>query len=389
MAETLGVCFIFDDFHPVFSGHSVYMQQIMARLPRSWRLSVIARNPGGLPEREDFGRIAIVRVPDDPSSLRHALNVARTLLALRHDYHCVHLNGFPDRYELVLALLKFLRRRIVVQVTLFGSDDAHTFVRCHKVGRLRLRLLARLVDMLTGISAPLVDSYRDYQFPQEKLILLPQGVDIGRYLPADVALRARRRAVLGLAGEDRVAVFVGTVMRRKGVDILLEAWSTVQSRVPGARLLLVGMHLFDAGHASRSELEAFVAEQRRLIVARDLHVDFAGLVDDVPAWLQAADVFVLPSRKEGFGNVILEAMACALPCVVTPMDGVAFESVVPGETGYVVEDADALADAVSELFADSGRAVDMGRRGRERVLAHFDLEHIAARYRDLYAPPAV
>jgi glycosyltransferase involved in cell wall biosynthesis len=388
MAETRGVCFVFNEFHPVFSGHSVYMQQIMARLPDSWRLSVIARNPGGLPARENFGRIAIVRVPSDVSPLRHTLNVARAFLALRHDYHCVHINGFLDSHELVLALLVLLRRRVVVQVSLFGSDDALTFLRTHKAGRLRLRLLARVVS-LTGISAPLVDSYRDYECARNKIVLLPQGVDLERFQPADAALRVRRRAAIGLSGDDCVAIFVGTVMHRKGVDVLLEAWSTVQSRVPRARLLLVGMNVFDESHSNRNALEAFVAEQRRLIAARNLRVDFAGLVDDVPAWLQASDVFVLPSRKEGFGNVILEAMACAVPCVVTPMDGVAFESVIPGETGYVVEDATALANAVSELLTEPGRAEEMGRRGRERVLAHFDLDRIAARYRDLFAPPAV
>jgi glycosyltransferase involved in cell wall biosynthesis len=386
MTEAQGVCFIFDDFHPVFSGHSVYMQQIMARLPESWRLSVVARNPGGLAAKEDFGRIAIVRVPNDVSPLHHCLNVARALFELRHDYHCVHINGLLDRYGLLLALLKALRRRTVLQVTLFGSDDAHTFLRSHKAGRMRLRLLAR-VDALTAISAPLINSYRDCGFPQERLVLLPQGVDLRRYFPADAPLRARRRAAIDVAEDDRIAVFVGTVMYRKGIDVLLEAWSRVQSRVPNARLLLVGMHVFDASHANRSELEAFVTEQRRLITARNLRVDFAGLVDDVPAWLQAADVFVLPSRKEGFGNVILEAMACALPCVVTPMDGVAFESVVPEETGYVVEGVVAIADAVSALLDNPGRAAEMGRRGRERVLAHFDLDRIASRYRDLYAPP--
>lgn len=384
MARACGVCFVFDDFHPVFSGHAVYMQQVMERFPRSWRLTVVARNPGGLPARSSLGRITIVRVPHDPSPLRYSLRVARTLVALRAHHHCVHLNGFLDRYGIILATLTLLRRRLVLQVTLMGSDDARSFLRSHKLGRFRLLLLSG-VHALIGISEPLLDSYRACGFPAAKLVLIPQGVDTHYFSPTDPSLRAKRRSAIDVGEDERVVVFVGTVMRRKGVDTLLQAWTAVQSRVPRARLILVGMDDFDATHAHREELMAFVEEQRRFIRSNRLRVGFTGLVPDVRPWLQAADVFVLPSRKEGFGNVILEAMACALPCVVTPMDGVAFESVAPGETGYVVADATEITDALVRLLESPSLAEAMGRRGRQRTLADFDLDAIAARYAAIYA----
>src|SRR6185437_2247036 len=112
-----------------------------------------------------------------------------------------------------------------------------------------------------------------------------------------------------------------------------------------------------------AELQALVQE---LGLAARFH--FLGGVADTRDHLAAADIFVLPSRSEGFSNAIVEAMAASLPVVATDVGGNA-EAVKDGVTGLVVppEDADALAAAISQLLTDPAKAKSMGAAGKQRV----------------------
>jgi glycosyltransferase involved in cell wall biosynthesis len=104
-------------------------------------------------------------------------------------------------------------------------------------------------------------------------------------------------------------------------------------------------------------------------------VVFAGQQTDPRPYLQAADIFMLPSRQEGFSNALLEAMASGLPVVATDVGGNS-EAVVNGDGGWIVrpEDAEALANAVQSLATQRTDLPAMGRRNRERVEKTFSLD---------------
>jgi glycosyltransferase involved in cell wall biosynthesis len=155
----------------------------------------------------------------------------------------------------------------------------------------------------------------------------------------------------------------------KGVDVLLEACA--QLRRP------VRLDVFGEG-SLRGALEQQAREAR-------LDAHFHGFVADIPERLAGLDVFVLPSRADNLPVSILESMASALPVVATRVGGIP-ELVLDGETGLVVEpdDAPALARAVDELADDPDRRKGMGRRGAERVAAHFSPEEVARRMISLY-----
>ncbi|PID81393.1 hypothetical protein CSB20_03215 [bacterium DOLZORAL124_64_63] len=379
-----GVCFVFDDFHPVFSGHSIYMQQIMRHLQaRGRRMSVICWHDGRYPEREEYQGITIRRIKGSyyqPGGVRSLL---RALWQERAGFDCLHINGFPDPYGLMISLCRLLGKRLVLQSTLYGSDDGHAYQRHHRGGAIRVRQLA-LVHAITCISRPLIRTFEDIGFPGHKLVYIPQGVALDRFVPVTAERKAQLRRRLDIPPEAPVALFVGTILRRKGVDWLLKAWIEVQQALPGAHLVLVGMHEFDRTHGSREELNAFSAEMRGIVQEHDLRVRFAGLQEDIAPWYQAADLFILPSRKEGFGNVIIEAMACGLPLVVTPMDGVALETVEEGRNGFIVDDVAGLADRMTALLADPSAAAAMGAAGLEMARRKFDMEVIAEQYDRLY-----
>lgn len=172
----------------------------------------------------------------------------------------------------------------------------------------------------------------------EKLVRTPLGVDVRRFVPAT------ERA----AHPFRV-LFVGQVMLRKGIQYLLQAWQQLGWR--DAELWLVGKTMADARPVLR--------EYGNLPGVRVL-----GYVPDQVAAYQASDVFVLPSVEDGFALVVAEAMACALPVIVSDHTGAA-DLVDDGETGFVVpyHQAEQYARALDALRANTERAKEMGRAG--------------------------
>ena len=164
-------------------------------------------------------------------------------------------------------------------------------------------------------------------------------------------------------------VCVSRLVARKGQDVLIRAMPRIRRDVPHASLLIVG------DGPDRDRLVRLAAD------APNGSVVFAGQVSegDLPRYYRAGNVFAMPCRSrlgglevEGWGNVFLEAAACARPVVVGDSGG-ARESLAPGETGLLVDGSDVaeVADAVGSLLADPERADAMGRAGRERVVRAF------------------
>ena len=115
------------------------------------------------------------------------------------------------------------------------------------------------------------------------------------------------------------------------------------------------------------------------------HFRFLGPVNDISSFLQATDVFCLPSRSEGLSNALLEAMACELPCVATRVGGNP-EVVMEGKTGYLVEseDAESLAASILRILQHPQAARKMGAEGRRIVEEKFTTEAMMKRLTDSY-----
>jgi len=184
------------------------------------------------------------------------------------------------------------------------------------------------------------------------------GVDTSHFTPdAENVKRAARRlaADIGLQGTDRVFCFIGRVNRDKGLKELVQAFSKLS---PNARLLIVG--------APDESAPIDPATERGLHQPR---IHQLGFQQDIRPALAASDVLVLPSYREGFPNVILQAGAMRLPVIATNVSG-CNEFVTPGVNGWLVEprDSDALSRAMGEaLTLGSDQLKAMGQESRRRV----------------------
>ena len=246
-----------------------------------------------------------------------------------------------------------------------------------------LRRIGDGCDVLTYVSAWCRDRIAPALSPAAaaRMQRLSPGVDPERFHPGCGGAEVRRR--WGIPPEAPVVVCTARMVRRKGQDLLIEAWPGVLDVVPDARLLLVG----DGPHrrALQQQASRLGAAARSVVFTGS--VPWAGM----PAHTDAGDVFAMPCRTrlgglepEAFGIVSLEAAACGLPVVIGNSGG-APETVLDGETGYVVPGGDAatVTTRLIGLLASPHLARGMGRLGRERVVRDWTWHRAGARLADV------
>lgn len=383
------VLMLITHYLPSFSGHAIYLQKLIPlMLARGYQIEVLTGDFGRYLPLEYIDGVKIHRLPFDPretrSAIRFTIRILGFLLGHRNKFDILHINGHMDWYGVLTIACKALGKRILMQMVLMGSDDPDSLRNAnYRFMSVRLRIIA-LMDRFLYISAPIGESCKRAGLSSRKLRYIPSGVDIHRFRPVTEQEKVALRSRLGLPQNKKIVSFVGAIIRRKGVDFLLDAWKQVQVRCPTAELVLVGPCEFGSEDADEAALNSFVKAARMQISEGALNARMVGRSDHVESFLQASDLFVLPSTKEGFGNVILEAMSCGIPPIVTYMDGVSLESITPGKTGLIVNSRAELASALQDLLTNDERRTELGMNARVDVVQRFCLEDIAARYLAVY-----
>lgn len=198
-------------------------------------------------------------------------------------------------------------------------------------------------------------------FPLDRMTSVPTGIDLGYYHAID---RALARSQLGLPDRPMLGI-VATLRDWKGHAHLLRALAALRGRFPDWLLLVIG------DGPQRDNLE----NQARALQLGDA-IRFVGNRDDVPVWLSALDLFTLPSfGDEGVPQAIMQAMACGLPVVSTPVGAIA-EAVDDGRTGLLVKPADdqALTDGLATLMGDAELRARFGAAGCRRAQEQFGID---------------
>ena len=233
--------------------------------------------------------------------------------------------------------------------------------------RLAYRALSWMPDRVVTVSNTVRDwCIREDHLTPDRVVTVYNGVDRGTS-PSGADCHQDRevtRHELGLQPDQVAFTAVGHIRHVKGFDILIEAAERVVKNYPHSVFLIAG----DEHEAGR------LAELETMIRTRALgdSIRLLGSVKDTAALFRASDIFVLPSRSEGFSNALIEAMTAALPCVATDVGGNA-EALLDGQNGYIVptENPAALADACQRLLSDSSLRSLMGKTSQRLALDRF------------------
>jgi len=376
------VVFAVPDFDPAFGGTSRQTrQQAEALIRRGSPARVLTRQRDrSWPRHDRVHGIEVDRVGRaSRSALAEKLGLVSMmgwLLRHRRQVSVLQVVMYPD-FALSAAAAGLLNRTSIIWAghgdatdTMGPAPDPLRGLQ-RGVRRLVLRHCAHV-----ALTPAIVDELRALGMHRQ-IHHISTPVDTGRFRVPTEAERVSGRALLPVADDDFVIVYTGHFRTLKGVDQLVEAFRRFLDTGRRGHLVLVG--------GSRGADDDREADLRGQVQEAGMagHVTFTGIVANVEQYLWAADVFVLPSVREGLSNSVLEAMACALPCVV-PVTAEGHQ-VLDAESGIVPPDnrPEGLLDALVTLADDRGTRVRMGSAAAKRAQA-FSVDQIIRRYAKMY-----
>jgi glycosyltransferase involved in cell wall biosynthesis len=228
---------------------------------------------------------------------------------------------------------------------------------------------ARRVARFHAITGYVADVMaRRLRIARDLIDVIPRGRDPGELGLRSPERTARARLGLGIGADETLVLAAARHERQKGLDVLLEAFPLVLRKVPKAKLVIAGR-----GGNQTALLHAHVGH-----LHKDNAVHFIGPRDDLPELLCGADVFVLPSRWEGFGGVLLEAMALQAPIVASDLPAVR-EVVTDGVSARLVspENHEELATGIAATIQDQDGAADRAGRAQSEFLERFAVSKVA------------
>jgi glycosyltransferase involved in cell wall biosynthesis len=290
-------------------------------------------------------------------------SVGRWLRRHIGEYDIVNIHGLY-RFPNTLATHLARRRGIPYVLVPHGSLDPYLYARS-TTGRLAFKRIYERLFVIPGLRKADALQYTaeeerertkflDLQVPS---FVIPNGLGWEPY--RDLPPRGAMRERWGL-GDQPIVLFLGRIHVKKGFDLLIPAFDEVRKRIPDAQLVIVGPENDDHG----KDVRKWVTER-----GLDAAVHFVGPVvgpDVVQAYVDA-DVFALPSYTENFGMTVVEAMACALPVVISDQVNIHHE-ISAAAAGLVTQcDVGEVADAMYALLTDPERRHTMGDMGRRLV----------------------
>jgi glycosyltransferase involved in cell wall biosynthesis len=311
--------------------------------------------------------------------------------------HCLKPEYRPDVVQLVgtlrlksvpaLSRLRAMGIPLVYAVTntskLMPKANRSRLRQAVSLRRWRYRRLFNYMDCIVVNNSPMLDLMRAMGVTT-RIEVIPNGINLRRFRVAgddDGPQRLRER--LGIGGDQAMITTVGGVMPRKGSDLLLEAWVRMNRTLGNTHLVFVGPRK----DLENPRLADFRARLAGLVDSSGSpeRIHFVGLTDNVETWLQASQLFVLPSRHEGMPNSVIEAMACGTPVIITPFVGLSDDLGRAGEQYLLAGfDASELADTMAGVLNDREMAASLRRHGREWIEQTMDLRHSLDRYAALY-----
>jgi glycosyltransferase involved in cell wall biosynthesis len=255
---------------------------------------------------------------------------------------------------------------------------------------LRIRAFSRILSL----SSEMGRSYaKRYWLLERHFTVIPNGVELERFFPVDEEQKMKLRNLHDIPEEAKVVLFLGSLVKRKRLDLLVEAWSAVLRTHPSAILLVVGAEIdritCDEGpqkNEYRRNLENVI---RKMEEFRKKHqVVLLDATEQPEQFYQLSDLFVLSSELEGLPNVLLEAMACGLPSLISNFKGKPNDGEEIGNEGehylQCVTDPDEWGEAIVNALSDAAEMQRVGASARKFIEREHALDKVIRSQVDFY-----
>ena len=373
-------------YAPEMSAGGLQCRAVAAALKDRVDVAVLTTSTtASLPSHDTVDGISVsrVHVPLDSrwSAVSALPSMVRELVRILPGVDLVHVQGYSAKNIVLTAMARLFRKPLLMHLQTSKHDEPAT-VRAQ--GVLAWWAFSN-ADAYLSVSPGLSARYLEAGLPSRKLREIPNGVDAVRFRPVSPAERQAVRRQLRLPEDRPIVLFVGVMMPDKQPDVLFDAWLQMRHATGiASTLVFVG-----ATNPNLYELGDRLAERVRagaIASGVDADVVFAPPTARIEDYFRAADVFAMPSAREGLPIVLLEAMACGLPVIASRLTGSTDTIIGSGANGLLVPpgDAAALATGLAALLSKPDDARCLGAAARQTVAARYTIEHVAEQWLDAY-----
>lgn len=391
------ICIFTETYYPVIGGGETQARLLADGLVADG-FSVILltrRTDNSLAKVERYGVVTVYRLPPvGGGQLKKwglALACIPALIRLRREYDLVFVSGFRIVGATAVLLAKLLHKKIILKADSQGEMSGAFFT----AGLAKIRLapdrfpfalflrgrnaILRRADAFAAITTDVAAELRVAGVPEPAIHMIPNSVDTTRFFPIAAGLKRALRQKLGLPQKGKIVVYTGRLVSYKGLPLLLRVWNDLRCTHEEAYLLLVGTGGLDI-HNCEMELKQFVQENGLTV-----SVFFTGSVQNVEEYVQASNIFVLPTEDDAFPSSLVEGMACGLTAVTTPVG--AIKTIISHQqNGLLVQPGDyqQLYDALDLLLTDDALADRLSYAGWQTVQANFSARIVTRQYAHLF-----
>ena len=380
----LSVLMVTGLYYPEISGAANQCRQLVDKLKGNVSFTVLTTTrDSNLSKRSQVDGIDVFRIlwrDNVGNYFKATLDFATFFLFRRRDFQIVHLHGFSLKSFFLSLLSRIFNKKVIIKMTSVGHDDP---ISMKRRGFL-LNYFFSKADAYVGMSPQFEGLYRTSKLPSNRLKKIPNGVETNTFHPIIAGEKGMLRDQMGLPRTMKLILFVGHFSREKCPDILLDAWKRyVAEAFSDTGIIFVG-----STNPDHYEVNANLVENIKELAEPYFNerIFFIESTQRVEKYYQAADIFVLPSLREGMPNALLEAMSCGLPAIVSRLEGVTDWVVSDKIDGLLVEpgNGDDLGKAIKRILSDYALAKSLGREARRTVIERFSMNRVAGEYAKLY-----
>lgn len=369
--DTIKVVMLTHGYLPCVGGAELQLAALAPLLrSRGCEIHILTRGVTGLPSYDRIDNTPVHRIPTYQPKTLASLTFTWSALSLIRHLHpdVIHAHALLSPTTTAILAKKVMGAPVVAKVLRGGTLGDLDRLKSKPFGRSRLKWFSTNVDAFISISREIDRELSDLGIPESRRPYIPNGVDTPRFAPVTPEEKRAIRAGLKLHGNP-IVVFTGRLAAEKRVDQLLTIWPRVRTLHKNALLLILGNG----------------EEKDRLKNLAGAGVIFPGRIEDVVPYLQAADLFVLPSATEGLSNALLEALSCGLPAVATDVGG-ASDVIIHGTNGWLIrpDQPCELEKAILVLLSNENLRASLAKEARNRILNSYSLPSTADRLESLY-----
>jgi glycosyltransferase involved in cell wall biosynthesis len=391
------ICIFTETYYPVVGGGETQARLLAEGWIAAGHSVILLtrRSDISLDKHERYGELVVYRLaPSGRGQLKKwglLFSSLPMLIQLGARYDLLFVSGYRIIGLAAVLVGKLLGKPVILKADSQGEMSGEFFesgLKNYGISRaslpfrwfLRFRnAVLKRADAFSAISPEIASEWTSAEVPADRVYLIPNAVDTARFVPATPEQKHLLRAKLLLPQDAMIAIYTGRLVSYKGLPLLLKVWKDISCNHKNVLLLLAGTGGLDI-HNCESELREYVKSNRL-----EEDVRFLGSVENVPDYLQASDLFVFPTENDAFPSSVIEAMACALPVLSTPVG--AIKTMIEHErNGLLVEpgNPEQLHDALDTLLSNANLASRLGQAARQTVQGHYSAENVTSTYLRLF-----